>query len=287
MFFSLHARIFPTGLVCAAALLLSPGAVLLSQDAGADAKTAKTPKATGSDGDKRRELHLYMKGRFLFQKHCVDCHGKTGRGNGPFAAELETKPRNFRTGLFKFRSTPFGRLPVKEDLQRTIRTGISGTAMPFFKEISDEDVDALIVYLQSLSRKWKDPALAAEPLTIPPVPEWFDEEAVAAAHAARGGTRFAQLCALCHGAEGKGDGQGAGRLMDAWNEPIVPADLSVPRYKSGESPRDLYRTIATGLNGTPMIGYADLLQENEIWELVAFIRALGQDAKPGAIEPQP
>lgn len=278
MFFFLHPLSLLRGFIFAS-LLLWPGWGLLSEDAES-ALQQDTAPATESSEDKRRELHLYMKGRFLFQKHCVDCHGKSGRGDGPWAAELETKPRNFRSGLFKFRSTPFGKLPVKEDLRRTIRTGISGTAMPFFKEVSDEDVEALIVYLQSLSRKWKDPALAAEPLAIPPVPGWFAEEKEVAVQAARGETRFSQLCALCHGVEGRGDGQGAGRLMDAWNEPIFPADLSVPRYKSGDSPRDLYRSIATGLNGTPMIGYADLLEENEIWELVAFIRALGKETKP-------
>jgi len=254
------------GFMCTA-FVASTGEWLLSQDAAPAAEMS---------GEKRRELPLYMKGRYLFQKHCADCHGTTGLGNGPWAAELETKPRNFRTGLFKFRTTPFGMLPVKDDLRRTIRSGISGTAMPVFTRISDEEVGALIVYLQNLSRTWNDPTLVAVPLTIPPVPEWFALEKQAAIHAANGKTRFAQLCVICHGAEGRGDGQGAGSLMDAWNEPIFPANLASPHHKSGDSPRDLYRTIATGMNGTPMIGYAGLLSEKEIWELVAFVRALGR-----------
>jgi|TARA_B110000305_G_C19199228_1_gene520345 mono/diheme cytochrome c family protein len=124
---------------------------------------------------KRVELHQYLKGRYLFQKHCTTCHGQTGRGDGPWATELKDKPRNFRVGVFKFRTTPFGMLPVEDDLRRTIRSGISGTAMPFFKDFSDADVSALIVYLQNLSRKWDDEELKAEPLALATRPDWFGE----------------------------------------------------------------------------------------------------------------
>jgi mono/diheme cytochrome c family protein len=255
-----------------AGFAVATGFQLLSQEPG----KAPVAESVGGSEEKRRELSEYMKGRYLFQKHCVDCHGATGRGNGPFAAELETKPRNFRTGLFKFRTTPFGMLPMNDDLRRTIRSGISGTAMPVFSQLRDDEIDALIFYLQNLSRSWRDPALLAAPLAIPSLPGWFTEEKEAVERIAAGKARFAGLCVICHGEEGKGDGQGAGSLMDAWNAPISPANLAAPHHKSGDSPRDLYRTIATGMNGTPMIGYSALLEEKEIWELVAYVRDLGR-----------
>jgi len=60
-------------------------------------------------------------------------------------------------------------------------------------------------------------------------------------------------------------------LMPGANR-IRPADLTAPHHKSGDSPRDLYRTVATGLNGTPMAGFAGQLREEEIWELVARMK---------------
>ncbi|MCB1205977.1 MAG: c-type cytochrome [Verrucomicrobiae bacterium] len=221
--------------------------------------------------DKREEIHLYMKGRYVYQRHCVECHGTTGRGNGPWAAELEVKPRNFRSGLFKFRTTAYGTLPVETDLRRTIRSGISGTAMPIFSQLHDEEVDALIVYLKNLSRAWKDPTLAASPISQPDPPEWLASPEERSPHAESGKARFSLLCSSCHGTSGKGDGEAGKGLIDAWGFPIAPAMLAAPHHKSGDSPRDLYRTISTGLNGTPMIGYAATLKEEEIWELVAWI----------------
>lgn len=229
------------------------------------------------DAEARRQLHYYMKGRFLFQKQCTDCHGTTGRGDGPWAAELTDKPRNFRTGVYKFRTTPFGKLPTEEDLRRTIRSGISGTAMPFFANMADDDVTALIVYLQSLSRNWDNEELHEEPLDLPEIPGWYREPMKRSEASKEGAKLFVAQCSVCHGPEGKGDGPGGQGLVDVWGNPIVPAALSNEHHKSGDAPTDLYRTIATGLNGTPMIGYAGMLKPSEIWELVAFIQGLSDE----------
>jgi mono/diheme cytochrome c family protein len=227
-----------------------------------------------ADEARNHDLHLYLKGRHLYQRRCQECHGATGRGDGSWADELETRPRNFRSGIYKFRTTAYGTLPTDEDLRRTIRSGISGTAMPIFAHLHDEDIDALVTYLKHLSKRWRDPAAAPVPVPIPEVPAWFGTEDEAD-HALAAEARYASLCASCHGERGKGDGPAAKGLADVWGRSIAPAVLAAPHHKSGDSPKDLYRSIATGLDGTPMVGFGELLEEQEIWELVAWIRAKG------------
>src|SRR6478736_2334984 len=43
-------------------------------------------------------------GRAIYEDRCADCHGKSGKGNGPSASDLETPPTNFRTGKWQSQS---------------------------------------------------------------------------------------------------------------------------------------------------------------------------------------
>ncbi|MCG8653574.1 MAG: c-type cytochrome, partial [Pirellulales bacterium] len=90
-------------------------------------------------------------GRGLYRKHCVLCHGVTGNGRGPNAAVQNPYPRDYRMGIFKFKTTPAGSKPTRDDLARVIRNGISGTAMTKIKELTEDDVQALVDYVIYLS----------------------------------------------------------------------------------------------------------------------------------------
>ncbi len=41
----------------------------------------------------------------LYRRHCAHCHGISGDGHGPTAAILDPYPRDYRPGIFKFKST--------------------------------------------------------------------------------------------------------------------------------------------------------------------------------------
>ena len=78
--------------------------------------------------EKRKQL--LKSGETIYRKFCVHCHGPQGRGDGAATPYLSPQPRDLRSGIFKFHSTQNNALPVDEDLARTIRQGVPGTAMP-------------------------------------------------------------------------------------------------------------------------------------------------------------
>jgi mono/diheme cytochrome c family protein len=89
--------------------------------------------------------------RGLYREHCAHCHGITGDGNGPTATFLNPYPRDYRAGMFKFKSTPIGRRPLHEDLKKILIDGIPGTAMPSFRLLSDQEIESLVDYVKYLS----------------------------------------------------------------------------------------------------------------------------------------
>ncbi|MEM9368070.1 MAG: cytochrome c [Planctomycetota bacterium] len=94
-----------------------------------------------------------MEGRGLYRKHCVLCHGIAGDGRGTSAAILNPYPRDYRRGIFKFKSTARGAKPLHEDLHGLIANGIPGSAMVKIPGLTDEDVDALVDYTIYLSMR--------------------------------------------------------------------------------------------------------------------------------------
>lgn len=125
-----------------------PRIVLASDEADSE------ESSTASDGKPTTELldaaHL-RHGAKIFRNRCAGCHGISGDGQGPAAEYLQPKPRDYRKGVFKFTSTPYGDRPARQDLVRTIRRGAKGTSMPAFPWMSNEDLDAVIDYVFYLS----------------------------------------------------------------------------------------------------------------------------------------
>jgi mono/diheme cytochrome c family protein len=87
----------------------------------------------------------------LFVTWCSGCHGERGRGDGPAAAVITPKPRNFTRDKFKIRSTPTGSPPTRQDLLATVERGLPGTAMPSFRFLSEDERGLIVDHVRSLA----------------------------------------------------------------------------------------------------------------------------------------
>ena len=112
--------------------------------------TPTNPKLLGDDSMPRDHL---LRGAAVYQQRCVACHGVTGDGAGPAAEYMNPRPRDYRRGIFKFTSTPYGAKPRREDLVRTVRRGAKGTSMPSFALLPDEDLQAVVDYVLVLTHR--------------------------------------------------------------------------------------------------------------------------------------
>jgi cytochrome c oxidase cbb3-type subunit 2 len=202
-------------------------------------------------------------GRRVYEQHCAVCHGAAGDGRGEAAGRLQTAPRDFTGGRYKFRSTGSGQLPTDADLVRSIAQGMPGTAMVPQDHLSPAEIQAVALFLKTLSPRFAGRP-APRPLAITAPPPLTPEALV------RGRAAYVKgECAECHGREARGDGPSAKDLK------IKPTDLSQRPLKSGPAARDILRTVLTGLDGTPMPSYHQVLEDDELWDLAYYVEALG------------
>jgi len=83
------------------------------------------------------------KGKAVFVKNCVICHGDKGAGDGVAGLALNPHPRNFKTDPFKNGTTP-------EDVFNTVTNGLKGTAMAGFAGLPEVERRAVAYYVLTL-----------------------------------------------------------------------------------------------------------------------------------------
>ena len=210
------------------------------------------------------DLGSVEKGRQLFAVNCALCHGERGDGKGQAAGRLQTAPRDLTKGVYKFRSTGSSRPPTDSDLTRTISLGIPGTAMVPQGDLDEAEIRSLVDFIKTLSNKFSEnPNPRPLPIPLPPANN-------AAALSAGRKVYLENGCVECHGTRARGDGPSASKLS------IKPADLTRRPLKSGATAKDIVRTILTGLDGTSMPSYHQVLAEEKIWLLAYYIESLGK-----------
>ena len=194
------------------------------------------------------------KGKEIYMKRCVWCHGEEGDGDSAAAERLMPPPRDFTSGMYKIKTT--GRedmVPNDEDIFRMIKYGMpgnfekgkqsinpGGTAMPGWGDIlSDNDIWDLVATVKEFSEYTEE--------TPETQVDYGKQVASSPESIEKGGTIFrdGERCTECHGEEGKGSGIKA--LKGDGGERTWPRNLTKPwTYRGSNDPKDVFTRITTG-----------------------------------------
>lgn len=210
---------------------------------------------------------LRARGASVYLQRCAACHGKRGDGNGWVARALPVRPRDFTNGVYKVRSTPSGSIPTDADLFASISRGLHGTPMVPWRGLPEDERWALVGRLKAFSVRFAQerPAPSVGVPDEPPADDGLAAEGERLWKAAR--------CWACHGS-GDGRGPSVALLEKDSGRQVRVRDLGRGELLRGTSARDLYLTLRTGMDGTPMGSYAAALSQRETWALVAYVRSL-------------
>ena len=184
------------------------------------------------------------RGQALYRENCAGCHGTNGAGDGPDAAHLAIPPSKFSDRAFMRGETP-------RDAFNVIMLGRQKSGMPAWGDaLSPQQAWDLVSYLWSFGR----------------TPAEVDA----------GRQLYAARCAGCHGANGDPASSQA-TLLDRPGH-----SLAALVDGAGRSDDDLFKVVSTGIPNTAMPAFTTLLDEDQRWALVSFVRTLSLEGAPGA-----
>jgi mono/diheme cytochrome c family protein len=224
------------------------------------------------------------RGKGLYKEYCAQCHGLTGKGDGPAASGLEPKPAIHA-------NMPFEKLPM-DYLYNVINHGGPAIGkspnMPYWGlTIGQQGVADVIAYLKVTFKGVPEMASApgggqdgtcAQPRKTVKAPDDFlattNPLAASSGAIAAGKTLFLKTaqpvaCVMCHGEQGDGKG-----LMGAALVP-PPRNFTCGAMMKDIPDGQLFWIIKNGSPGTGMMPFAGLPDE-QVWQLVHYIRSLAK-----------
>ena len=218
------------------------------QESNSDQKadTVKNNSATPMAAPPIVDAAMAKKGEQLYNQNCVFCHQADAIGSPGIAPSL-TNPELLA-------------IAPKEFFVATIKNGRPGTGMPPFSHLGDNDINAIIAYLEDHATL---PSRVAE---------------ISAQPEARGDPRlgklwFDQVCSTCHGING--DGYSAGGTGTA---------IGTTGLLDVASDGFIRTTIKEGRSNTRMLPFqgpealADL-SDQEIDDIITYLHTLPSNGK--------
>jgi mono/diheme cytochrome c family protein len=275
-------------------LLVSMAALFLSTACVVEKSPFRESKILNGKEVKASTLNL---GYTTYVEYCIQCHGMSGKGDGPASKGLLPPPRNFTQGLYKFAWVPYGELPHDEDLARIIRHGLKGTAMlPW--DISDERLNAVIQYIKTYAPQvWegKDKTLGNKfELPADPFGDTYKHIAI---EKGRKVYHVTAACTQCH------RGYATKEEINAWaselkttvevgadyyqlktqdgeyNYKVLPPDFTYHQLRSITDVPSIVQRLMYGVTGSGMPGWKDVVTDEELWALAYYVQDLREIGK--------
>jgi cbb3-type cytochrome c oxidase subunit I len=228
---SFHAATADMAMASEASARATPPSVPIAMKGGFS-DSAPVLHPASNPADLREEV---SRGGTLFAANCASCHGAAGRGDGKASASLLPKPANLTAARFS-----------DERLSSVLWNGITGSAMPPWRQLPTEDLRALVAYIDSLHVASATPS-TQESTTL-----------------GQGKSLFAAYCASCHGDTGEGNGPAAGVL--------APSPTNFHLKKPTEE--RAWEVLENGVPGTAMAPWQSQLSADQRHALVEFVRSL-------------
>lgn len=200
----------------------------------------------------------WTKGRDIYAKRCLTCHGCAGKGDGPYAMINNARPADLRQERFKT-------LPAAFDFWR-ISEGVPGTVMPRWKQtLTEEERWLAVLFVQNAFMDM--------------VPHLTDEGDLPAEFAARknpvkvdpvtldeGKAIYSANCQFCHGYGGRGNGVDAAGLLPG------PPDFNDPEFYKTWSDGDWFWRVSESLPMRAMPQWKTWFEEDQLWKVANYVR---------------
>lgn len=279
----------------------------LSNGQDAIAKMRESPSDASEVAQHAFVAYTAAEGRALYQTNCRPCHGTTGAGNGPTSAGFSLAPANFRDRNGIAALSPGEVLwRIEEGGPGLPREATPwDSSMPAWKHELDRELVWKIIlgeYSTANVKPRTGPTSGhrhTQPVPSPqsaraPEKSWLEwpvpakpagEKTSDPAFVTRGRYIYYYRCMPCHGVTGQGDGPAANTM---WPRPRDFTDIPVAGFEEDKAPpkfkfrttkqgwlpldEDLYRTISRGLTGTAMEGWDGVLEADEIWQVIAYLK---------------
>ncbi|GKS60145.1 hypothetical protein YTPLAS18_36720 [Nitrospira sp.] len=222
------------------------------------------------------------RGKIVYKEYCAQCHGMTGKGDGPAASGLNPKPAVHA-------NMAFDKLPMEYLYTVINHGGVSvgkSPSMPYWGlTLGQQRVADVIAYLKATFKGGEGGAATAGGMGVCPqerktqrAPAEFlakvnplpaSSKAVQAGKTLFQQTATPLACMNCHGTAG--DGRGAMGL--AFQPP--PRNFTCGQTMKGLPDGQLFWIIKNGSPGTGMMPFGNL-SDDEVWQLIHYIRTLAK-----------